>query len=91
MGEAIAEVPEGVYDKYRVIKVADIIDAGMDIQINAIAITEFVFVLRPDRDYHARVALTTYAMSVSAYNPALSKDLFDALELMDAPTNMEPD
>lgn len=53
--------------------------------------TQFVFVLRPDQDYHAWFALHTYAMSVKAYNPQLSDDLFEAIGLMDTPTNMEPD
>lgn len=52
---------------------------------------QFVFVLRPDQDYHAWIALWAYAASVSAYNKQLSDDLFQAIGLMDTPTNMEPD
>lgn len=53
--------------------------------------TAMVFVLRPDHDYHARVALAAYAESVRAYKPSLAEDLHGALELMDIPTKMEPD
>lgn len=50
-----------------------------------------VFVLRPDHDYHARVALYAYAASVQSYNDDLAMDLFGALDLMNVPTKMEPD
>ena len=53
--------------------------------------TAMVFVLRPDHDYHARVALAAYAESVRAYNSSLADDLAGALQLMDPPTKMEPD
>lgn len=52
---------------------------------------QFVFVLRPDRDYHAWVALQTYAASVYAHNPVLCEDILQAIGLMAVPTNMEPD
>lgn len=82
---------EGMYDKYRVIKTSDLSDIDMREKINSIAIDSFVFVLRPDQDYHARVALAAYAASVVAYNTQLAGDLNDALELMAIPLNMEPD
>lgn len=82
---------EGMYDKYRVIKVSDLHDVDMREKVNSIAIDDFVFVLRPDRDYHARVALAAYTESVSAYNKELAEDLRGVLELMDPPTRMEPD
>lgn len=53
--------------------------------------TQFVFVLRPDKDYHAWVALQTYAASVFAHNSELSEDILQAIGLMNVPTNMEPD
>lgn len=55
------------------------------------AIDTFVFVLRPDRDYHARVALFAYAASVDGHNPQLASDLFEALQLMETPTSLVPD
>lgn len=55
------------------------------------SLSSMVFVLRPDQDYHARVALAAYAESVRAYKPSLADDLHGALELMDPPTKMEPD
>lgn len=53
--------------------------------------SQFVFVLRPDKDYHALVALNCYAASVAGYNKELSEDIFQAIDLMEAPTNMVPD
>lgn len=53
--------------------------------------TQFVFPLRPDKDFHARVALFAYAASVEPHNEPLAHDLFEALGLMDPPSNMEPD
>lgn len=53
--------------------------------------SQFVFVLRPDKDYHAWVALQTYAASVFAHNPVLCEDILQAIGLMNVPTNMEPD
>lgn len=82
---------EGMYDKYRVIKVSDLHDVDMREKVNSIAIDDFVFVLRPDRDYHARVALAAYTESVRAYNKELAEDLMGVLELTEMPTRMEPD
>lgn len=53
--------------------------------------SHFVFVLRPDKDYHALVALNCYAASVAAFNPKMSEEIFQAIDLMEMPTNMEPD
>lgn len=52
---------------------------------------QFVFVLRPDKDYHAWVALQTYAASVYAHNPVLCEDILQAIGLISVPTNMDPD
>lgn len=85
---------EGMYEKYRVIKTADLDDVtSIDVRemIMESTIDTFVFVLRPDRDYHARVALAAYAESVRGYNEALADDITDALSVMDPPTKMEPD
>lgn len=88
----------GMYDKYRVVRTDDL-DAEITLHgafslkdaISALELDGFVFVLRPDHDYHARVALAAYTESVRAYNKELAEDLHDALELMDPPTRMEPD
>jgi hypothetical protein len=115
---------DGLYDKYRVIKTADLDDLariaeghgermaemgihepniGVEIVkwVEAASIsgmtdegvngTSMVFVLRPDHDYHARVALSAYAASVVAYNPQLADDLNQALDLMEVPSSMVPD
>lgn len=91
---------EGLYDKYRVIKAADlrhgVPKATYDwVEEHAISPNDegmsFLFVLRPDRDYHARVALFAYAASVDAHNPKLAEELFEALSLMDSPTSLVPD
>lgn len=39
----------------------------------------FLFVLKPDSDHHARVALSAYAASVAPFKPGLAKDLRDVL------------
>jgi hypothetical protein len=54
---------DGLYPKYRVTKISD----GSTV-IN-------FFVLRPERDVHAQVALRYYADSVAKDNPTLSKEL----------------
>lgn len=48
-------------------------------------VEEFTFVLKPDTDQHARVALAAYAESVRPFKPQLAKDLTEALELIEAP------
>jgi hypothetical protein len=40
---------------------------------------QFFFVLKPDSDYHARVAIAAYAESVERDKPALAQDLRDVL------------
>lgn len=42
----------------------------------------FYFVLRPETDEHARVALAAYAQSCLGKFPRLSDDLFDVLDSM---------
>ncbi len=44
-------------------------------------LTRFVFVLVPESDYHARVAIAAYAASVERDRPALASDLMDVLAM----------
>ena len=44
----------------------------------------FLFVLKPDTDQHARVALSAYAESVRPSNPKLAEDLDGVLEITHA-------
>lgn len=55
---------QGLYAKYNVTKADD----G--------SVVDGCFVLRPDRDPHARVALQAYAESCQEENPALAADIF---------------
>lgn len=52
-----------LYAKYHITKTSD----GSDV--------EGAFVLRPDRDRHARVALAAYAVSIQDDNPEFSQEL----------------
>lgn len=89
---------EGLYDKYRVY-FADELDsivteAGWDDgepPLHKAQVPGFVFVLRPDHDYHARVALAAYMESVRGFNPTLAEDIGGALDLLDVPKMMIPD
>lgn len=58
----------GLYEKYRVVKV----DTG--------EIVEGCFVLRPEIDPAAKIALTEYAINTS--NELLADDLFEWLEML---------
>lgn len=42
-------------------------------------VSSFVFVLKPDTDHHARVALAAYAKSVAVEKPRLHSDLMEIL------------
>lgn len=54
------------------------------VQKNGVEITSPFFVLRPDRDYAARVALQVYADAVEANNSDLADDLRKWLSLMES-------
>lgn len=86
---------DGLYEKYIVFKVADLTgEDGMTLHTKDLGVEPidgFVFVLRVDQDYHARVALAAYAESVYMYNPELAEDLRDALRLMDPAPRTIPD
>ena len=56
-------------NKYKISK-----SNGDDVDPNA-----WYFVLRIDKDPHARVAAMSYAISVKEENPTLSKELMDAI------------
>lgn len=63
----------GLYNKYELFRVRED-DPGHAFRVH----TPF-FVLRYDRDPHARVALAAYADSCAADNPMLAADLRDML------------
>lgn len=42
-------------------------------------VQDFCFVLRPERDAHARLALATYAAACQGDNPDLAADLYEWL------------
>ena len=44
-------------------------------------VDSFTFVLKPDTDHHARVALAAYAASVRPFKPRLAEDLLGVLEM----------
>ena len=75
---------EGIYPKYVVFKhpgfvpeqvIAHAYEQVMGIGINLRRVEEFVFVLKPRTDPHARVALAAYAESVRYDKPILSSEL----------------
>lgn len=82
--------PDGLYDKYRVFREPDNVEehpVGMDAyytnsqgrEDRLEEVREFVFVLKPDSDHHARVALAAYAASVEIDKPQLAQDLKEVL------------
>lgn len=82
--------PDGLYDKYRVFREPEDTDehpVGMDAyytnsqgrEDRMEEVREFVFVLKPDSDHHARVALAAYAASVQLDKPQLAMDLREVL------------
>lgn len=81
---------EGIYPKYLVFKHPDFIPVGVSAWVSASLgegvemsplhqVEDFVFVLKPDSDVHARIAIAAYAESVRQENDQLSVDLFDVL------------
>lgn len=85
---------DGLYEKYRVFKEPDNdYEEGHPVPVigphflpdeygDAIEleeVTTFVFVLKPDTDHHARVALAAYAASCHQDRPQLSDDLMRLL------------
>ena len=95
----------GIYPKYVVFKHPDFkpdkvegkatlraeTQFGADFIYHLELIGDFIFTLRPSRDYHARVALAAYAESVRHWNPLLADDIDDALDLVQSePPRMEP-
>lgn len=90
-------------DKYLVIKAADLDSLGKRLGvsdehvkkvrgwIDDLMLDSFIFVLRPDRDFHARPAIAAYAESVRPYDPTLADDLQQALSVMDLPEVKGPD
>ena len=67
MTEGLAGI--GLYHKYKIVKTS-----GEPIEPDA-----QYFVLRVDTDVHARLALRTYALSVSRTNPILAAEIIDWL------------
>lgn len=96
---------EGIYLKYVVYHARDVVAKSTTIEngqktVEDFLITDdlginpiegFFFVLRPEVDYHARVALMAYAGSVEADNPQLAADVMGALELLNLPERRAPD
>lgn len=81
---------DGLYDKYRVFREpvdapehpVDIHAVWMKTKIGPTILEEvegFVFVLKPDTDPHAEVALAAYAMSVKEDKPQLARDLWSVI------------
>ncbi len=75
---------EGIYPKYVVFKhpgfvpeqvIAHAYEQVMGIGMNLPRVKEFVFVLKPGTDKHARVAIAAYAESVRYDKPVLSQEL----------------
>jgi len=92
----------GLYAKYVVFKSSDLRDVTTQDQdpvwgdlftddLGITPIDDFVFVLRPDRDYHARVALAAYIESVWVDFPELAEDLRGALAVLPIPKRGAPD
>lgn len=71
------DVDDGLVDKYRVFRIME--EPTHDSQGAMEAVESFVFVLKPNHDHHARVALSAYAASCAIDKPQLSKDLYDLL------------
>ncbi len=67
-----ANAPDGLFGKYQVMKDGAPLDGPS-------------FVLRYDRDPHAKVALRAYADSILKENVDLATDLYDALGLLGEP------
>lgn len=78
---------QGIYPKYVVFR-----HPGDDATFTAYAfypdtattiplqeVDDFLFVLKPISDPHARVALAAYAQSVSATRPQLARDIWEVL------------
>lgn len=61
--------PQGLYGKYKIFKA----DTGKEI-------TGWAFVLKPEKDYAARVALAAYAEAVRPRDPELARDLRKLLQ-----------
>lgn len=59
-------------DKYIVTKWSDIKDETVDVD-------EWTFVLIPEKDPHARVAIAAYAESIRAFRPQLATELDQVL------------
>lgn len=64
-----------VEDKYRVYKITAIDDNFEQVD----PVDAFTFVLKPNNDHHARVAIAAYAASCAIDKPLLSADLYDLL------------
>lgn len=61
---------QGLYPKYRITNV----QTGQEV--------EGAFVLKPETDKHARIALAAYAESARGENNALARDLIAWLEMI---------
>lgn len=83
------ETDDGLVNKYRVFRDDPLADFPPPMHaefqtddrgwVTADEVTAFTFVLKPNHDHHARVALSAYAASCAIEKPQLSKDLYDLL------------
>ena len=75
--------PKGLYGKYIVLKTEEIEKTGLKGLLEELrrigSGSAVYFVLRLDKDPHARAAANIYALSISEENPTLSNDLLKLL------------
>lgn len=85
---------DGLVDKYHVFKSPSGVDisrayasyagqsyiGGGEISGTMREVESFVFVLKPNHDHHARVAIAAYAASCSVEKPVLSQQLLQMVE-----------
>jgi hypothetical protein len=91
--EMIGPEPDGLYNKYRVFREPENVEEHPT-DLEAIyqdsdgatrfseEVREFVFVLKPDSDRHARIAIAAYAESVDLEKPQLAEDLREILRVL---------
>lgn len=84
---------DGLTDKYHVFRAPPSIEPGLKVrasysgEYNGVSMTgalreigSFTFVLKPNNDHHARVALAAYAASCSITKPQLARELREMLD-----------
>lgn len=93
------DASQGIYPKYLVFDhppfepdsiYADAVAEEISETFRLTLVEDWVFVLKPKKDYHARVALAAYAESVRHWNSKLADDLDVVLAVEWDETEMEP-